>query len=93
MRRLTPTSLELEQAADVLIRDATLEERQQWLAHRLSKAVFILLEAARMKAFECIEGGPEQHKLVQHMAEASLSSYLIEELHDYYSGVSDSEQD
>ena len=87
MRRLTPTSLELEQAADVLIRDATLEERQQWLNMRLSKAVFILLEAARMKAFEMIEAGPEQHKMVQYMAEASLSSYLIEELQDYYSGT------
>ena len=92
MRKLTPSSLELERAADALIQDATLEERQQWLNMRLSKAVFILLEAARMLAFESIESGPEPHKLVQHMAEASLATYLRDELHDYYSGVSEIEQ-
>lgn len=89
MRKLTPSSLELEKAADALIQDATLAERQQWLSQRLSKAVFVLLEAARMKAFESIEAGPENHKLVQYMAEASLASYLMEELHEYYAGVTD----
>ena len=93
MRRLTPSSIELEQAADALIQNATLETRQQWLADPLSKAVFVLLEAARMLAFESIEAGPEPHKLVQHMAEASLASYLMDELHNYYSGVTQDEQD
>ena len=93
MRRLVPSSLELEQVADVLIQDANLEERQQWLAHKLTKAVFILLEASRMKAFESIEAGPEPHKLPVHMAEAALADYLMDELADYMSGVSESEQD
>lgn len=93
MRRLTPNSLELEKAADALIRDATTEERQQWLQSRLSKAVFVLLEAARMKAFEAIEEGPEDHKLVQYMAQAQLADYLMDELHDYMTGAEEDEQD
>jgi hypothetical protein len=93
MRRLTPSALELEKAADVLIADSTLEERQQWLSSRFSKAVFVLLEAARMKAFEMIESGPEHEKLVQFMAQAQLADYLMDELADYMSGVPNDEHD
>jgi hypothetical protein len=93
MRRLTPSSLELEKAADALIANAGPEERQQWLANPLSKAVFVLLEAARMKAFELIEGGPEDHKLVQFMAQAQLADYLMDELAAYMKGVELDEQD
>lgn len=92
MRKLTPTSSELEKAAEALIYDATLEERQQWLTNKLTRGVFVVLEAARMKAFEAIEEGPEPHKLVQYMAQAQLAAYLTEELDDYYSGASESDE-
>jgi len=93
VRRLTPNSSELEKAADTLINDCGPEERQQWLASKLTRAVFVVLEAARMKAFEEIEGGPEQHKLVQFMAQAQLAEYLMEELRDYIVGDSEDEYD
>lgn len=92
MRRLTPSSLELEKAADALIGAAGPEERQQWLTSRLSKAVFILLEASRMKAFEMIEAGPEDHKLSQFMAQAQLADYLMDELAEYMKGASEEDE-
>ena len=93
LRRLTPSSLELEQAADALIQSVSKEDRQRWLADKLTKAVFVILEAARMKAFESIEAGPEPHKLPVFMAEAALADYLMDELADYMSGADEDEQD
>lgn len=86
MRRLTPTSLELEKAADALLGSCDPLELHQWQAMRPTRVLFILLEAARMKAFESIEAGPDSEKsLVTFMAQAQLADYLMDELSDYIS--------
>jgi hypothetical protein len=77
LRRLTPTAEELAEQAEAVVSNLSLEEKQQWLASPMTKALIALLEAERMDAFEQLEGSPPEAEARRQMAKAEFASEML----------------
>lgn len=91
MQRLIPTSEQLVKLAQQGVAELSKEERREWYSSPITQALFTLLEASRMEAYETIEQGATGDTLMQHMAQAQFASGLVDSL--YYTLVEDDLED
>lgn len=79
---MIPTSEQLNRLAHQATAELSKEEKRLWFDSPVTQALFVLLEAARMEAYETIEQGATGDILVQHMAQAQLASTLVDSLYN-----------